>query len=44
MNNRRVCILALPFPRKFMLDRWLSFVHTGRHEQTKADQAYIVEA
>src|SRR5213593_4783626 len=35
--------LALPFPRKFMLDRWLSFVHTGRHEQTKADQAYIVE-
>jgi len=36
--------LALPFTRKFLLDKQFRVVHNVRHETTESDQAYIVEA
>ena len=41
---RQLAWLALPFTRKFLLDKQFRVVHNVRHETTESDQAYIVEA
>ena len=42
VGARLVATLGLPFTRKHLLDKMFHFVHTGRCERTKPDQARVV--